>query len=436
MDSSLASPTIRRWQRLFGAGLGAFVACATGLMLAQAFSVLTWIGIEPMELPWADARTVSGAGVALDRGLDPLVHNPADPWQRPLNYPRIWLGLAHLGLRPQHTWVLAWAFFAALCFGLWSLRHLAVDRATTLVLLAGVVAPPTWLAVERANSDQLVFALCCSAAMLAARRPWLGAALVAGAAALKLFPMAAAAALVRRERAISLRVVTPLLLLFAGYLAFVAADIPRMRAASPQAAWLSYGIETVPEIVAKNTPMSFGATLAGAGALLALVAVVAYRKRLRARLGAAGSPTLLAAFRMGSGVYLGSFLVGTSFDYRLLFLIPTLPQLWLWARTTSPSFRGLARAQLVCVLALQWSMAWRGAIVAAGGGSATGLVFDELLAWACWIGFAFLLALSLPDWLVPAPSRGIAFADRGPVPLPGLAPAAAPKATARRAPGA
>ena len=129
------------------------------------------------------------------------------------------------------------------------------------------------------------------------------------------------------------------------------------------------------------------------------------------RLGAAGTPFSLAAFRIGSAIYLGSFLIGSSFDYRLIFLILTIPQLVAWVRNATAGPRQLALGQLILVVLLQWSQTWRSTLASTTGTGNYGLVLDEVLTWLSWVGLAVLTLLTLPDWLVPRSRRGLVHAD-------------------------
>jgi len=400
MDRRSAPQTVRRGRALLALLLVAFVAMAASRMLAGDWSSLRALGVPTMDEPWLDARTVSGASVALERGLDPLVENPGDPQARPMNYPRVWLAFAWLGGGPEQTWVLAWLFFAALLLALPTLLPLARSPHAALVLGLGLFAPTTWLALERANSDLLVFALCAGAAWLAATRPIATTALVATAALLKLFPIAAITALFGGERRPNRALVLGTTAAFAVYCLATFTDIAHMHDGAARAEWLAYGIATLPDLLQKNSPLPASATFALAAALLLTVAALALHQRTRTQLGAAGTPHTLAAFRIGSAVYLGTFLIGNSFDYRLLFLLLTLPQLSIWATSAAPGARRIARIQLLCVLLLQWSLTWRNAL---GGPTASAAVLlDEALSWLTWSVLAWSFAQTLPDWLLPA----------------------------------
>ena len=94
-----------------------------------------------------------------------------------------------------------------------------------------------------------------------------------------------------------------------------------------------------------------------------------------------------------------------------MFLIMTIPQLVAWMRNTTTGARKLACSQLVVIILIQWSQSWRAGMAITTDNERYGLVLDELLTWACWIGLAILLLLTLPDWLVPPSKRGLAYAD-------------------------
>jgi hypothetical protein len=103
----------------------------------------------------------------------------------------------------------------------------------------------------------------------------------------------------------------------------------------------------------------------------------------------------LIAFRMGALVYLGTFLVGNSFDYRLVFLLLTLPQLLRWP--ASPDAAGqpvkLPQATVAVLLVDLWV-----------GTLAQQLrLWDELVSWTLAGMLLVLLARTTPS--IPALRR-------------------------------
>ncbi|MGK0205604.1 MAG: hypothetical protein ACI9S9_004695 [Planctomycetota bacterium] len=411
MDLSSRPDTIHRARRLYAAGIGAFAILTSILLVSGDTGVLRALGVQPMQQPWADARTITGAGVAIDQGLDPMVTNPGDPWGRTHNYPRIWLLLAHAGVRPQHTIWLAGVFVVTAIAGFLSLASMVRDRRTALFLLVAVFAPTTWLAVERANSDLFLFGICAVAATIAASHRIVSGSLIAAASALKLYPIAGLAALLGDRRRTTLLLVGPMLCLFFAYIASMPGDLKLMQAGTMRAQRLSYGMSALPAWFAQNTPLPLWSLLLIAALLMTLLLMLSVRYRTRRRLGQSGSKTTQAAFRMGAAIYVTSFVAGANFDYRLVFLVLAVPQLCAWSRCEAWTLRRAAWVQLGVLLLTLWAFTWRHALEKLGVAQAVTLTVDEWLSWFTWGGLLCFSVLLLPDWLLPARFRGMPFLD-------------------------
>src|SRR5438309_9017369 len=61
------------------------------------------VGVEHLSPNFADMRFLTSGLETVRVGGDPVRLNAFDPWLRPINYPRIWLALSHLGLGAKHT---------------------------------------------------------------------------------------------------------------------------------------------------------------------------------------------------------------------------------------------------------------------------------------------------------------------------------------------
>lgn len=109
----------------------------------------------------------------------------------------------------------------------------------------------------------------------------------------------------------------------------------------------------------------------------------------------------LAAFRMGASIYIGTFLLGNNWDYRLAFLVLVIPQLLEWSRSLNQKYRYIALASLFGVLASCWHFViWFSPFFNFFQGSKeVWFIFDEFLNWMLVPGFAYLLLASAPDWL-------------------------------------
>ncbi|MEO6598127.1 MAG: glycosyltransferase 87 family protein [Planctomycetota bacterium] len=403
--------TVRRARTLFVLALGAFVATAAWLVFGHHLGDLQALGIPTMDPRFADARTISGASVALAQGLDPLVSNPGDPWGRAMNYPRIWLAFAHLGLGPADTRYLALAFLLAFGSGLLLLLPMARTASIAIVLATALFSPAVWLAVERANNDLLLFGLVAAAAWLVAHRPRLASTCIGAAAVLKLFPIFALTGLATSTARGTLRLALPVAVAFGAYVGLIHGDLALIQVHTVHWNRIAYGIDQLPNALAAQTGWSLVPLLVAAAAALLLAFTVSFAARLRARLGAATTTHSLPAFRIGAAIYVGSFCLGSNFDYRLIFLLLTIPQLATWVATTRSVARASAVTLLGVLVLLMWGMTWRLWLYRAVGAEAPGLMLDEALSWALAIGMLAALVLSMPDWMLPAGRRGTAFLD-------------------------
>jgi hypothetical protein len=93
------------------------------------------------------------------------------------------------------------------------------------------------------------------------------------------------------------------------------------------------------------------------------------------------------AFYLGSLIFIGTFAVGNNFDYRLVFILLTLPQLFDWVSETPRDPRGrLAGITIAVVLILLWI----------GALSEPLALTDEVATWAAVGLLLALLAASVP----------------------------------------
>ncbi len=290
------------------------------VVAASAITVLGWSGAwrlvaVPAKYPaFADMRTVQGAIASEQRGFDPLDVNPGDPWARPMNYPRIWIGVAKAFSLEDERHYLAFVglfvagFFATLGGLLW--------RYPSVWLLAGALSHSTLLAVERGNNDLLIFLL--MSAIAATDAPMIALLLVTVATMLKIYP---AVALVRL--AAFPRWLIPGLALVLACLAWQVSDIAKISAATPSSGYLSFGTKNI-------EAMSSGA-IRWWWTLSALVVLAVVLRRFA---GSQLKPlthgiNLLAGrlFLMGAVIYAVVFAVGSNWDYRLVFLLLCIPHI-------------------------------------------------------------------------------------------------------------
>ncbi len=296
---------------------------------------VSWL-LDPMFHDWEVVRwgwQVRGAGV------DAL----ADP-NHPFNYPRLVLVPADWGAGslPAAAGGLA---LAALMLGAFACILRARSVLESVAGAGLLVSLPVALAMERGNLDQLVLALVAGGLALLAPensgpvRRSLGFVLLMLAAAIKLFPVAVLAGLVLawrdRRRRWALAALGLVLVWFGLNLEEIALILRKTtRGLEP-----AYGRL----ILAARYQHDFGdlpwsarwtgiGGLAACGAVLATAVVAGWRAR-----GAVGAGVIGAYERLllvaGALIYVGTYLLGSNWSYRLVFLLLCVPGLWTLART-------------------------------------------------------------------------------------------------------
>lgn len=161
-------------------------------------------GMSSMKPIYADWMAVLAACDAKAAGVDPYAWPSAfDPYFRPHVYGPWWMELRHLGItRADRAWMGTVLLITSIAMMVWVCRPRGPLGLLGTVLL--VASPPMLLAFERGNNDLVIFLLLASAGLFLAKSAWWRSGMAAGliffAAALKLYPLAAAPILLTRGR--------------------------------------------------------------------------------------------------------------------------------------------------------------------------------------------------------------------------------------------
>ncbi len=358
--------------------------------------------IPVMQPSFADARSILTGVQAQRLGYDPLFQNPLDSFGRVMAYPRIWLLLAAFPLSAANTVAFAAVEIGLFLVGLWIFAD-KVERPAAIAMAAMAFSPAAMLCFERGNTDLVVFLLLGAALALPSYLPAPALALTELAAFLKLYPVVALGLLLRETRKNAALWLSAGLTVFAIYAALTWKDIRQVFAMASKGVGFNYGVGVIGLWLRDLTRSAqFGDAVLACSYLAAYVMLLfaLYRsQRLGASLAAA-SPRLLDAFRVGALLYAGTFLQGNTWNYRLIFLIFSLPQLVEWSRAEASFARNIARLSLALVLVSAWFPLLGASEPPAP--SLTGILevlLDELANWLLFVALCDLLFASLPDWL-------------------------------------
>jgi hypothetical protein len=222
--------------------------------------------------------------------------------------------------------------------------------ADAVVYGAAVCSPAVMLGVERGNVDIGLFALVVLAVILyrrSDRLPW-GHALILFAAILKLFPIFAAGVFLQQRSKRSLIALGVVLAAFAIYCLAILGELRTIWRVTPQPTEYAYGVRIFSQWIGNAHLRVWDVGVIA----LVLIAMAVVRRRLQVRLEDSDPAARrdLDLFVAGAGVYVLSYVLFLSYEYRLAFLLLTVPQLLRWAHER----RLLGVIPLAALLATLW----------------------------------------------------------------------------------
>jgi hypothetical protein len=374
--------------------------------------------------PFSDFRLIPGSAETFRMGIEPSVRNPGDPHKRIFNYPTFWRLFFYTGItQADTTWIsilMITLYFAGVFL---FPQKLTVSHALWMLLI--VFSPASMLLYERGNVDLIVFFLCVAIVLATDYSAFATAALLIVGMVIKLFPFFGITVLLResRQRFIWLSAFCLFVLLAYMYVTWESVSVSwnlTMRGKD-----ISYGANVFFYRYAEALSRFFSqwfadSQVAGilrigpillASILIVIAGIVGMREREPL---VTFSERNLAAFRMGASIYIGTFLLGNNWDYRLAFLVLVVSQLLEWTRSSIKKYRYIALASLLGVLASCWHFVlWYSPFFNFSQGSKeVWFVLDEILNWMLVPGFAYLLLASAPDWLKDRPQKIFEFPKR------------------------
>ena len=359
----------------------------------------TWrsLGVTPLQPHFYDMHAVTDHAACAAGGFNAYVLNVCDPATM-FNYPPAWLWLGYLGIDgTDSVWLSVLITAAALGVVITLLKGRSACNGALASL--AILSPSVMMGIERGNIDLFIFALVGAAAITIAgpapnRMPW-AVALVELAIVLKLYPLFCVALAARFNRRTLLFAVA-LAVLSVVYFAIIFDYILIIRQNTPTTFKLSYGYKVIflgldhMRAEAGVSPIELANTVLPVS-LVVVALIFAVVAALRTfRYGslvcqiADGVPGV--AFLFGAGIYCGSFLLGTNFIYRLMFLLLCLPQLQDWS-SAGDRTGTIARVFQVAILLVLWSSG-------NSNGHTTFMIVPQLMDWLLFFGLTTILLVN------------------------------------------
>jgi hypothetical protein len=376
----------------------------------------TWrtFGVTPLQPSFFDMHVINDYAACAWKGGDAYAPHACNVDN--FNIPPTWLLVGFLGIDGSDS---SWLSMAVITAAMIVMVLLLQGRSWYhgVIALGAVISPSVMMGVERGNLDLLILALVGAAALIYEERRVGRACGAIGflglGVALKLFPLfcVSLAARFSRQTFIFACATAALSLI---YLYLTIDYVFLIRRNVPTTFILSYGYKAIflgvdhVRSEAGLSPIGLADTWVPASTAAvvlicaAIVAVNNFRNRrafCSVDVSAAGT-----AFLFGAGIYCGTYLLGTNFTYRLMFLLLCVPQLqdWQIRRCEGDKAVGIAELGLFgTVLGVLW-------LNGSPNGHSIFLLFPQLLDWFLFFCMAAVLMMNLLRT-----SAGLAFGHRG-----------------------
>jgi hypothetical protein len=358
-------------------GIVSTLLLITGYFIGYEHLWMIW-KIPPMSMSFSDLRNLTGGSESLALGYDPLYYNPQDPWQRPLNQPRLVQHILRFTqINQSHTGLIGILFGILFLVGVF-IAFRKLDKPSAIIIAFLIFSPVAVLGVERGNHDLLMFFLVALALFLA-DQAWISMPILLLASFIKLFPVFAVLYLWRYPTKKSIVISSTFLLFFISYMIYNLPDLPQVFSSTQKGLYhWAYGVMTYDK-------MATGYSYIPAAAVL-ISTTIFYINNIRLQGWQEVNSHYLDAFRAGAGIYLGTFMLGNSWAYRLIFLIFIIPQLVTWIKTdrSRKLISGVALLSTIASCCPTW--------IDSG-------ILDEIFNWLLFSSLLYLMLSSLPPFL-------------------------------------
>jgi hypothetical protein len=376
------------------------------------WKVPTW------KVTFMDFRLIPGSAESFAHGFEPTVKNPYDPTNRIFNYPFFWRLFFYTGITLEDTvWIsvsmIILFFISVFLFP----EKLSVSGAVGMLLV--LFSPASMLLYERGNVDLFVFFVCALAVLATSYSAYLATGLILFAAIMKLFPILGLSVLLGEQKRKFLWLSGASILVLVVYMAVTWGSVKASWTKTMRGDDLSYGTNILITRYEEQLTHNLSRWLSSSQSemllkygLLMVALVLLFVFTLLALRNREGSEVLaernLAAFRMGAAIYVGTFLLGNNWDYRLAFLVLPVPQLVEWMGSTHKAYRVAAITSMVLVLLSCWhlwimEMPAVPILYSVEDPKRFWIVLDEIFNWMLFASLAYLLAASAPEWVKELP---------------------------------
>ncbi len=406
--------------------VGLLIACLGlfGLLVYLYGYDNTWQlwNIETYHISFLDMRLITGGAESYASGHDPAINDTGDPQHRIFNYPQVWYLILASGINQNWTVPISVVVIALLLISVCVFPG-RLNTLSTLLLIFGLFSSAGMFAMNRANVDIIFFSLMTLALVLVEVSAVASFIVLLIGILFKIFPLLGVGYFLGQEKRSAVKYISASVLFTILYVVITLRRMIFIFSSTMKADDFSYGVSVLPAYLrqlvtiptVKAGPASFYQLAISSNDLLIRYPYLMYLFAffillvfgflgLRSR-GKLETKDLrnLRAFWIGAGIYAGTFFIGNNWDYRLIFLLFTLPLLGEWAAKENWGERWVVIATLVFMFLSLWYFVIRGAMgQILPLGKYISALLDEGAKWSLFAALIYLFAASLPDWVIEA----------------------------------
>lgn len=270
----------------------------------------SFLKIPAMDPIFADMRVIQGALKTELLGLNPYINNPGDPWNRIINYPSIWLDIAKILNLGNENFFLFFNLFVICIFLLICL--FLVLKTKSYLLFFVIFSSSSLLGIERGNNDLLIFSIIYFSTLLL---PIYSFFFLSLASFLKIYPLALVLTLLNYKKILFSFVIVGILIFYYHY-----EDLIYLITNTPKSAGLSYGSSTISKALLKFGFNVNEYIITCVLIILIFLFYLMFKNKIKINVDKINY-RVITSFLYGGLIYVGTFLLGKNFDYRLIFLI-------------------------------------------------------------------------------------------------------------------
>ncbi|MBF0464559.1 MAG: hypothetical protein HQK88_00235 [Nitrospirae bacterium] len=351
-------------------------------------------------IPANDLHVIACSMECLRKGMDIQSKEVNDLCGGYFNYTRFARLLVYTGIMDSHTKIIAIVLIILYFFVLF--RFIGeIDVFGLIVYIILLYSPALMLLIERVNIDMPIFiALYISLYFLRRNKSAISALIILFVSFIKLYPICALSMYLNKNFKNNIKILIFTLLAYLLYIFLIRGEFTAIYNLTGRGLEYSYGAQIFIDSmypflkgwgVTRYVPFSLEQFHVLFFLMALLMVSLGVSMGLRQQINDEDT-VHIDGLRVGAGIYIGTFLIGNNWVYRLCFLLFTVPQILKWCKKQK-AMRSLSIIALMCITVYIYNDYWAIRMLV----NFTLLFYaKELAAWFLLFYYSYAFSLTIP----------------------------------------